>query len=365
MAKKQRNTIIELFRFAFTMCVVIAHMCSLYDWTTIRCNGHIAVEFFFVLSGALMARQTMKERQDGRTLPQATWSFMKRKIAGIAPVWYIVLATLTVVYLSSHPQYLTSVSRGLTFLSRLVPTAMFLSGYGLGEIIEIPYSWYIPVMLVSMLAIYPLIHRFGRNFTAVAAPLIVLFFCSWAIVTKGKLFMLKEEYIGFVYPNQLRGFGELCMGCVAWELAEGLRQRFAGRLRMAGRVLATLVSVGTIALPVVWVFIGINGNSHPAILLMFAVGVGVSFSGLDLADKVPDAVNKAFAWLGRISLSVYLGQGLVKTFFNPWMKANGSLWSYCLAALAIGIAVHYAAALALWLFRKLCKGVRRLCVNAE
>lgn len=365
MAKTQRNTIVELFRFAFTMCVVVAHAVSLYKWTHIRCNGHIAVEFFFVLSGALMARQAMRDREDARTLPQATWSFMKRKIAGVAPVWYVVFTVLTFVYLRTNLGVITSVHGLLTVLSRLVPTAMFVSGYGMGEIVKIPYSWYIPVMLVSMLALYPLIHRYDRKFTAIAAPLIVIFFCGWAITTKGKFFMLTEEFMGFVYPQQIRGFCELCMGCVAWELADGLRRRFCGKLTTAGRALATLIGTGMIALPVAWVFIGINNSSHPAILLMFAIGVGVSFSGLDLSDRIPAAAGKAFAWLGRISLAVYLGQGLVNTFLGSWFKAHSSLGLYCLAALAIGLAVHYLAVLALWLFRKCCGLVRRVCVVSE
>ena len=130
-------------------------------------------------------------------------------------------------------------------------------------------------------------------------------------------------------------------------------------------MLATVIGTGAIAVPVVWVYVGIAGNSHPAILLLFAVGVGVSFSGLDLSDRLPSAVNAVFAWLGKISLSVYLGQSLVKKFFDPWMKAHGSLWSYCLAALAIGIALHYTSILVRRLFGKVCAPVRRVCLVQE
>lgn len=281
--QKRRNTVIELFRFLFTICVIVAHLRSSYDGFHFSWNGHIAVEFFFVLSGYLMTFQCYKD--DNTDLATSTWRFMRRKIAGIAPVWYTVLAIMLIIYFVSRS--ITGFSNISTFITRLVPTALFLSSYGMQEIISIPFSWYIPVMLVSMLILYPVVKTWKTKFTRIVAPLIVLFFCSWAMITKGKLFMLKEELIGFVYPQQIRGLAELCMGCVAYELSCLIKQKFANRLTISGRVLASIISVSMLTLPIVWLILGLHGSSHTTVLLMFAIGVAVSFSGTDLSDQIP------------------------------------------------------------------------------
>ena len=76
--KKKRIGELDLFRFVFMLVVVLYHF-----ETGAFPYGSIGVEFFFVLSGLLMARHAEKwskmngERKDLSLVADETWTFMK------------------------------------------------------------------------------------------------------------------------------------------------------------------------------------------------------------------------------------------------------------------------------------------------
>lgn len=358
-----RNSLVELFRFLFTVCVILAHLQTVFENNQLKFkwNGHIAVEFFFVLSGYLMAAQCMKRRDDGVPLWRSTWTFVKRKAVAIAPIWYVVLfhfvATRAIAYTNKKFIHMSA------FLLRMAPSFVFASGYGIKETASIPFSWYIPVMLVSMLILYPMIRKWGKNFICIVAPLVVLFYCAWAMQVHNSLLMLEGDFYGFVYPKQIRGLGDLCMGLVAYAISDALRARFQNRLTLFGRMVATLIGVAMYALPIIWLILGLRGEAHPMVLMMFGLGTAVLFSGLDLSDKIPSWLSKVFCWLGKISLSLYLCQSLVvKTSLGAYTSGKHPL-IYFLTCFAVAIIVHYLAQLLVILWRKLCKGFAKLCIK--
>ncbi len=196
-----RNGAVDLLRLFFTLAVVAAHYISSLSLSAAVApylrNGHIGVEFFFTLTGCLMAASADRAAQ--RAAPERpdiageTARFMQRKFLTVAPVWYTVLLALAV---TTAVENRLSLSAVIGRLQESVPSFLMLSGMGLGEKLSIPFSWYICVMMVALLILFPLVLADRRRFTA-AAPLLLIAYCAFAMQLKGGLMLLREEWYGF------------------------------------------------------------------------------------------------------------------------------------------------------------------------
>ena len=92
--KPSRNGSIDLMKFVFTLVIMLFHTNKLFG------GGYIAVDFFFVVSGYLMAVSMEKRmtRQSQKPVPlgQDTVSFLLHKAGGIFP-YYVVVFVLTFI----------------------------------------------------------------------------------------------------------------------------------------------------------------------------------------------------------------------------------------------------------------------------
>ena len=98
----QRNSLIDLFRFLFSVLVVGYHLqMGLPGGIHFFENGCLAVEFFFLLSGYFLARSIEKcaSKADLKLLP-ATFGFMKGKISSVFPA-HIFANLLMIVVLAT------------------------------------------------------------------------------------------------------------------------------------------------------------------------------------------------------------------------------------------------------------------------
>lgn len=361
---KHRNNYVELLRFLFTVCVIIAHYKGRYPDAPLagNWNGHIGVEFFFVLSGFLMAAYCAK-KENGQPVWQATWTFMGRKVSAIAPVYYTALLVVVVRHLALTQQ------KGMylrTYLTRLLAPLLFLPEQGFHESSNIPFSWYIGAMMLAMLVLFPFLYRWRRTFCRVAAPIIVIFFCVHAMQTYEKLFLLHQEWLGFFFHSFLRAVGELSMGCFAYEISLCLQARYGGRMTAVGRTGFTLLNVVLFALPIWWLAKALGGLSHPFVLCMFALGIAISFSGLDYTGSLHPTLDALFGWMGKISLPLYLGQGIVMYYFpQSLVPTSQGIWCFLAACFAMAIALMLLSKLLVLICRTAVKLTTRVCIRSD
>ena len=111
----KKNGTIELFRFVFASCVIFFHICTefwkqdktigylgKYELTFFE-NGYIGVEFFFLVSGYLMASSIYRklncsaiEGVSIRSLEEDTVVFLWRKVKAILPYYWPACILMTV-----------------------------------------------------------------------------------------------------------------------------------------------------------------------------------------------------------------------------------------------------------------------------
>ena len=363
--KKQRNCYIEFLRFVFTLLVVIAHYNGYFQNNVLkgRWNGHIGVEFFFVLSGFLLAAYCAKNAGK-EPVHQATWTYIKRKALGLAPVYYVVLAYFvvrTLVIKKYTGLYL------INFILQLMASLFFLPSMGLVQSVAIPYGWYIGGMMLGIFILFPFVYRWQKGFTQMVAPLIVFIFCTWAMQVHGKLYMLQSEWMGLCFPSTVRAIGDLCMGIFAYEICEFLKNKFSGQLTEVGRLLFTITNVGMFVMVVYLVVVGLAGNVHPTVLLMFAFGVAITFSGIDYTEKlnrIPIA-SKICSGGGALSLSLYLGQGIViNRFPEAYTLQQHGIYVYVLLCIIVAMIIYALSKAAGYFMRYLKKGFASVCIKS-
>lgn len=89
MNDTQKNGELEFFRFLFSIIIVLHHSRYLVgDKNCVLLGGALAVEFFFILSGCLMAQSIEEERihhADTSYIGKDTFLFLKRKVKGFFP----------------------------------------------------------------------------------------------------------------------------------------------------------------------------------------------------------------------------------------------------------------------------------------
>lgn len=342
---KKRNGTIELMRFVFCILVILYHINNrlelpvVHGFTFFR-NGKIGVEFFFLVSGYLMAAHA--KREAASPLLESTRNFMRRKLFGVLPfhlLTYFWCLLMTLVFLV--PKGLAAVAK--TALTSL-PNLFLLQKWGLETTEILTPEWYIAAMLWMMLLIYPLILRYRETFTKIACPLFAVFLIGYMTHLDGKLGGMNRFAFGNTVPKAyLRAFAELCGGVFCYEVTQFLRRL---HWKTADRVLLTVVEIGAYAFPLYYAVSSMGQNYEAYAFYSLAVAVTLSFSELTLTANW--AKIRPVYFLGRFSLPLYFAQSVpfvllkyaapIKTLPNRWAIL------FCVAgAFAAGLLLHFAA----------------------
>ena len=178
----KKNYEIEILRLIFSVAVVLYHLrifAGEADFVLFK-SGYLAVEFFFILSGYLMAKSAQKAilnktiENNTTTLGKETAGFILSKIKGFYP--YYILAFI----FSYVVQHLMRPNVQLSNIFEHIKGALFEallireSGLGTNELYYNGVTWYLSVMLIVLFALYPVIRKYKDTALKIIFPLIVL-----------------------------------------------------------------------------------------------------------------------------------------------------------------------------------------------
>lgn len=152
---QKRNGAIDFWKFVFSLVIVSFH-------TFFVTNGNIngmqpfirgntSVQFFFLVSGFLMAQSSCKviESSDRNNLGQNTFIFIKRKIKGLFPEFAIAWV-LAFIVMHLADRTFTTVEIIKDFFNGIWELCLLrmsgLAGYRANTV-----TWYISAMILAML----------------------------------------------------------------------------------------------------------------------------------------------------------------------------------------------------------------------
>ena len=358
--KTGKNGKIELLRFLFCLAIMLVHTEYFVPDGVERVfpRGALGVEFFFLVSGYLMARTCWKQNQmeGSLSLPRDTRQFMAKKIKAIMPNFLIAWVIAFVV--SEVTKLNTSLPGLLAAGADQIWEILLIAMAGFGKVRANNVSWYISAMLLAMLVLYPICRKKFELFVGILAPIIAIFLLGYFARTDQTLVTTHAIVFGS-YKGTLRAFAVVSLGAASFPLIEWFSALPLSKLARG------LVSFGEAVCYAGVLFHLASGSGKRfdflCTLLIF-VGVVLSFSKQGLWAEKFD--NRVCSGLGSFSLSLYLchgfwGRGLERLYsraleqgtvgMNPQTEFHYMLAIYFSLALVTALVVYF---LSQWLRKK-------------
>ncbi|MBQ7106509.1 MAG: acyltransferase [Clostridia bacterium] len=290
---------IELFRFIFTIIIIILHAQYLMGTDIPFISGSLAVEFFFIVSGYLMmASITRLQDKTINNLANETVGFIWKKIYPIYPE-ILVSFIIGFVFKSIARSY-SIVDSVKMFMGSFFEITL-LQRTGIGEISVNSAIWYIHSMLLCMLILYPLIRKFPQMMQKVVMPVGALLLLGWLYQTYGNL-LSPSVWTGFTFKGNIRAIAELSLGAVCYQFVDYLKSfNFNNGIKIALTVIKWCCWTGSITY-MYFYFTDHRGDFGILFVIMLAVIISFSTQSID----APIYQNKFVFWLGKISFPLYV-----------------------------------------------------------
>ena len=303
---KQRNNIIELGRFVYSLLVVGYHIQLSYDEEDKSVDpfecGALAVEYYFFLSGYFLARSLEKLSLDNKmSFIKKYYTFMKNKIKALLTVHFIaIIAILIIIACCDKKNFVNKLLPGITSIF-LVQMAVVYHG-NFEKALIVP-EWYLSSMIICMLIMVPIFLAFRKLMKGVFVVLILLgvlaiFAVIFILITKMKL-----------KPNMIfdmRAWGEMNVSMFSYYLSLYIeKQTYSNGIN----ILLKIVEIVAYCIPVILGIIPISANNEPICMTITGacafVAIFITFSKKGNIIKSEKA-NYIFGYLGRISLPIYI-----------------------------------------------------------
>lgn len=339
--KIQKNGSVEFLRFLFTSIIIFFHInLDLWDQkkvvavvgdvpVTFFNHGNIGVEFFFLVTGWLMAKTIYSRYMQ----PEKTLHFVTRKARAIFP-YYLFACALTPLV-----RIMTDRTLSLSYFIYRIPSLFFLQRVGIGKPF-IGCTWYLSSMLLALAVAYPLCRRFYKAYTLLIAPVLCAALLGAIIFFTGSLGDIDDWFI-FTYKTNIRAFAEISMGTTAFEIS----RRMQGNVHsLVMRILLSLTALACLGLSLAYMCSEMEGSFGLAVFYLLFILVVIVFSGEGMLCQAGLFSHPFFTYLGRISLPMYLTQTLLRRSVS-WYFAKSPQWTQCLLIYLgiIGLAVFLDA----------------------
>lgn len=295
----KRNGAVDFWKFVFSIVILCFH--SLYfagSENYIFMDGANMVEFFFLVSGYLMAASLMKSDTAQVPVWKSTWQFLFHKIKSMCPEYYVafVISFLIKQTAGGILPLWKICKHGVLCIWEL----LFLRMTGLDDYNVNGATWYISAMLYAMLILLPLFYKNREFFLHIVAPLLSLAILGALYTVCGTL-RDNTDWMGFCMKGLLRATGVLCVGCICYLACRRLRE---AKLTRLSRVMLSVAETGGYLFALYWTYGHAASRMQFVILLLFAVSVTISFSHQGVLAAVYD--NRLVYWLGRFSFPLFL-----------------------------------------------------------
>ena len=318
----RRNGEIDFLRLIFALLVVFFHFNSNYKLGFFP-NGYIGVEYFFVVSGFLMASHVAKRGlcyKDLGTIADETWHFALNKTKSFYS-YYISVVLLQVIIRYILVRHTSIAELGYRFLQAIPTFTLTFMGLDKAEgSLYVGNTWYLSAMLIAIFLLYPLLLRQYKFSVEIIFPVISLFLLGYQFATN-KSIANWEGWSGIAYFGVFRALAEMTLGASLYQLSASwlVKTKLVLSERPIVKTFLTLFKVFCYLVVVVFAYGSVLGEPFQAgfnlhALLFCSLGILLSFSNVGYC--IPD--SKATRYLGKISLPIFIYHGFIR-----W-----TLWDY-------------------------------------
>ena len=315
--EKKKNTRIasvEFWRFFFTVLVALYHLEIYYTSGKLFPSGTSAVEFFFVLSGFLIALsaghwfekhpEPLSAKEAGIRATQFVW----KKVKALFPV--IVMTLIIHIAINgggySRKNWLDAALNSEWDLLFMVGTPF---GYNNGNAPIVPLWFLTALFIAGYVYCYMLYRRY--HFTLFIAPLIGVMLYSFFTLNSSLVLDFYAK-MGFMTAGTIKAFAEMALGISLFHLYDHLRRK---KLSPVWEVVLTLLMLFSIYRYFALTIKINTGMDNFRRIVYIMIIVLLSFLNKDVITGI---LNNGFSRaLGKISMTMYVCHfTLCNIFFN-------------------------------------------------
>ena len=300
MSNTARNGKVDLFKFIFSLVVIIYHFGNAVKFDNELFNkGYIGVEFFFIVSGFLFARSLAKIPYNKETLPTDSAKFMWRKYKSFLPYHFFTFVC-TFITASIISQW--NISNIAFELANSIPDFFMIQINGVSKMSLLGHEWYISAMLIAMFVLTPIVIKFRNIFLKYIAPALAFFILALLFHSYGHLNAV-GAWIGVFNSGFLRALAEISLGCVCFAVSEsGVVEKFP-------KPVLIIIEFAFYTSVILYANKNFGSISELSVVMMLAFAVTISFSP---KSSIGFLNNKFVLFLGKLSFPVYLTQIFVR-----------------------------------------------------
>ena len=302
--KSVRSGKVDLLRFAFAVVVALYHLgCTKAYNMPLMQTGYLSVEFFFLVTGYLMAKSLYGKQVVGSAeLCDSCIGFIKKKYAGFGYHYWTAVVMICVAWL---PYYNYPLKKWLLKIFEGVPAFLHLQTFGFKTPAWLVPMWYLSAMLVSMLILTPILLKIPRLYSLYIAPVIAAFMLGFIYRYYGYFDVFSARWEGYINLGFLRAFAEISIGCFCFYAVE------SGIFKKTSEKMLSFVAV----VLYIGIFLFMTGKYpyalQPLVIICMVFCVAVTFANKNTFKFLN---NKFVYFLGRLSLPIYLCHHIARAY---------------------------------------------------
>ena len=310
MSKHAKNGRVEFLRLIFALGILFYHIHKRFavngnisigiDDLYFFNYGYIGVEFFFLVSGYLLAASAYAKRNVSTDfIGTETAQMMWKKIKNVFP--YHLFAIIITIIVNAYFLESTAQDR-MTYAIDSWASVFFLQVFGFDSTWANMLTWYLDVWLMVTFIFWYLLRKHYDTFGKIVCPLMALFILGFMAHEYQSLGGV-DTWTGHFYKCFLRGFSEMALGCSTYSLTRQLNKI---EFTKVGKIILAFVELACY----LWVLRYAIKDVEPkyAFMALFAMAIGLilTFSNVNPGHRIFD--KPVFAWCGKMSLLIYLNQ---------------------------------------------------------
>ena len=215
---------------------------------------------------------------------------------------------------------LCTIADPLTYILNRLPSIFFLQRTGLSSASFANVEWYLASMLLGLAILYPLLKKWYDFTTLWLAPIGGSLLIGYLTMAHGNL-PGDTSFYAFSYGCNLRAIAVLLMGTFAFRVSQMLRDHKWSSAKQRGLAITENVLW---AVSLLYLVSTLRFKYEAYLVYTMGAALAITFS----RDVTSTFYNsRAVAYLGRISLTVYLSQNLVRMMVNPWVRRGLPAWA--------------------------------------
>lgn len=258
--------------------------------------GFLGVEFFFIVSGCLMANTIEKQQHTITDTSKATIDFIIRKINIFFP-YYIFSYVIGFIILHVPNFSFHGVIKDV-FMS--IPNILQLQMAGFNGYQVLPSTWYLSAMLLSMAIIFPLALNLQNIFYKIIAPIVVVFIYGYFSFRVGNLAIISPVGGDIIQAGLLRGIAGISLGCICFKLAK----KFSSlKYSHFGKNVITISEIFIYTIVLIMMNLQLEFRLDFVIVILFAIGNIITFSQVSNTQNI---IKGQCSWIGKLAMVIFL-----------------------------------------------------------